>query len=289
MLFLCGVTRCHLPTAGWLDSPAIFQRALHCPDRRRQALCRFTAPRVDNPGRLPQPRICIPAARFIATAAPRVDNDRRMSTGNEQCRDPQETLSLGAGGSGSLSAHTISKLLIEHQQGIPDARDALIQVIYDELRQIAGRVLKEEITRDQSLGITGLVHEAYLKIESYGLFDRALNSRQLFGAVHRAMRQVLTDRARDRHAAPQGTVRRLPLDDHLEKVERLSDCSMAELHASLEKLASLRAQAAEIIDMRLFGELNNQSISELLEVPVSTVETEFRFGRALLYQELKGE
>lgn len=214
-----------------------------------------------------------------------------MTASDGQSRGlPPASAAGNGGGSSAVSDHAISRLLADYQQGSPDAKDALIQVIYDELKQIARRVLRVEMTRDQSLGITGLVHEAYLRIESNGLFNRVDNSRHLFGAVHRAMRQVLVDRARYRNAQkrPDGH-RRLSLDDHLDKLEQISRCSMLELHDSLEKLATKHARAAEVLDMRLFGELDMQSIAELLEVSLSTVEADFRFARAMLFQELNGE
>lgn len=214
-----------------------------------------------------------------------------MANRDEHLQGTPVTQSLSDGsGSASLSGHSISRLLIQYQAGSPEAKDALLQVIYDELRQIALRVLSTGMTDDESLGITGLVHEAYLHIESTGLFERVENRRQLFCAVHRAMRQVLADRARDRVAQKRGEPRqRLPLDDRLDKLEQIGRCSMVRLHESLETLAAMHSRAAEVIDLRLLGELDHRSISDLLEVPLSTVDAEFRFGRAVLFQELSGE
>lgn len=184
-------------------------------------------------------------------------------------------------------SHRISLLLEAFRDGHPDAKGDLVQTIYDELKQLAGSLLRKEHSPDQSLQITDLVQELYLRLEGTRLFERAPNRRYLFGAVHRALRRILADRARRRNAQKRaGGWRRIPLDDDIDSFQARSRCDLVELHEALEKLGRDHPRAATVVDLRMFGDLDQSAIAEMLQVSVSTVEADFRFARALLREEL---
>ena len=57
----------------------------------------------------------------------------------------------------------ITDLLLELRSGDPTALDRLFPLVYQELRRVAHRQLQVE-REDHTLGTTGLVHEAYLRL-----------------------------------------------------------------------------------------------------------------------------
>jgi RNA polymerase sigma factor (TIGR02999 family) len=176
-----------------------------------------------------------------------------------------------------------------HRRGDPEAKDELLSRIYQELKLVARGLLRRELNAQDSCRSTDLVHDAYLRLELGKLFDRAENRRHLFGAVQRAMRQVLVDRARYAAAAsrPQRQ-RRLPLDDVINRVEQMGNCALVDLHELIEALDRDFPRAAEILDMKIFGNLSQREIADLLNLSLSTVEAELRFARASIRKQLGG-
>ena len=88
-------------------------------------------------------------------------------------------------------------LLLERlRAGDQSALNELVTALYGELRRIAARQLRGE-RRSHTLQITGLVHEAYLKLA--GDIPRGFSDRAHFlSVVSIVMRQVLVDYARAR-------------------------------------------------------------------------------------------
>ena len=83
------------------------------------------------------------------------------------------------------------------REGDEQAKGELIVRVYDELRRVAGRLMRRERT-GHTLSTTGVVHEAVIRLLDKAVFDRAANRSYLFAAAARAMRQVLVDHARRR-------------------------------------------------------------------------------------------
>lgn len=67
---------------------------------------------------------------------------------------------------GTVSAKPVSALLVKWKRGDQDALQSLMPLVYDELRRIAHRHLRAE-RPDHTLRSTELVHEAYLRLESF--------------------------------------------------------------------------------------------------------------------------
>ncbi len=110
----------------------------------------------------------------------------------------------------------VTQLLVMAREGDREAMDRLLPLVYTELRRVAERQLRGE-RREHTLGASGLIHEAYLKLVDQMQVD--WQSREHFFAVSaRAMRQVLIDYARKKNAenaavigiAPRSTARVFP-------------------------------------------------------------------------------
>src|SRR5215475_1418156 len=96
----------------------------------------------------------------------------------------------------------VTTLLAELSAGRREALDRLIPVVYEELRQIAHRRLRDERS-GHTLSTTALVHETYLKlagVERANWRDRV----HFFGVAANAMRRILIDHARTRHREKRG-------------------------------------------------------------------------------------
>lgn len=163
--------------------------------------------------------------------------------------------------------------------------DALLPEVYDELREIARRLLSKE-RRDHTLQPTEIVHEAFLKLR--GRVEVA-NAVHLKALVARAVRQILIDHAR-RRARPihGGHLVRVTLAganalaedrrDRLEDVER----ALAGLAAGTDE----GSESADVAVLRYFGGLTDSEIATVKGRSVKWVYLRWAYARAWLKREL---
>jgi RNA polymerase sigma factor (TIGR02999 family) len=183
------------------------------------------------------------------------------------------------------SSGRVSKLLVEWGQGDLDARDALIPLVYDELRRVARRHLARE-RPDHTLQSAALVHEAYLRLvhkESPQWQNRA----HFFGVAAQIMRHLLVNHARDRRAAKRGAgVPRVTLDPQI-ALPQVREVDLVALDDALIKLASLDSHRSRIIELRFFGGLSIEETSVVLSISPATVKREWATARVWLQREMK--
>ena len=180
----------------------------------------------------------------------------------------------------------VTRLLHDAQAGDPVALNEALRQMYDALHGIARAQLGNE-QMERTLSATALVNEAYLKVFGGSEAPDWANRRHLLGVAARAMREVLVDSARRRHAAkrPRET-------DRLQITEismKLSDgVDYSALVECLDMLATLDRRQADIVAMRFFMGMSAEQIAVALEVSTSTVQREWRLARAWLQRELAG-
>src|SRR5438067_9667572 len=126
-------------------------------------------------------------------------------------------------------------LLTAVERGEPKAADELLELVYQELRQLATRKMAQE-PPGQTLQPTALVHEAWLRL--VGAQDPTFKDRtHFFRAAAEAMRHILIDRARrkctERHG---GGYQRVDFDG-LDLVAAGPDDEILSVNEALEKLA----------------------------------------------------
>ena len=172
----------------------------------------------------------------------------------------------------------------------PDERaqaEALLPLIYDELRGLAGGYLRRERV-GHTLEPTALVHEAFLRVQKQtGVAWK--NPGHLRAVTAQAMRRVLVDHARGKQTAKRGAGER-PLTMQTDLVgaeDRALD--VLDLESALEKLTALNERQGKIAVLRLFGGLGPKEIGAALELSETTVGDEWRFARAWLGRELASE
>jgi RNA polymerase sigma factor (TIGR02999 family) len=181
----------------------------------------------------------------------------------------------------------LTAILGEVRDGRADAQERLVRVIYAELRRIAGGLMRRE-GPGHTLQPSALVHETLLRLLDGDALADVPNRRYLFAAAAQAMRQVLVDHARCRHAAKRlgGRIRR-PLDAALVAYEQ-QGLDVLALHDALDQLARSNPRQAQVVTLRFFGGLSVPEVAAALEVSDTTVEGDWRFARAWLHDQLGG-
>lgn len=189
-----------------------------------------------------------------------------------------------------MSAETrseITQILKRVRKEGVSAYEALLPLVYDELRNMAGGYLRHE-RLDHTLQPTALVHEAYLKlVDQTGL---ELNDRRHFLAVAaRAMRQILVDYARQHRAAKRGgRLLKLTLDEALTPIVN-DDIDLVALSDALAELELLDERKGRVVVLRFFGGLTNEEAAHELGISPKTAEADWYMARAWLRRALTGD
>jgi RNA polymerase sigma factor (TIGR02999 family) len=184
------------------------------------------------------------------------------------------------------SSSEVTALLRRWSAGEESARDQLIPLVYDGLRELAHRRLGRA-PLENSLDTTELVHEAYLRLvdaRRVELPDRA----NFLALASEVMRNLLIDRARARLTEKRGGGIR-PSD--LDEAEWVSDEhleSVADLDDALLRLAKLRPRQGQLLQHRYFGGLTLEESASATGVSLATAKRELRFARAWLALEIRG-
>jgi RNA polymerase sigma factor (TIGR02999 family) len=191
-----------------------------------------------------------------------------------------------------LDQQQTTLLLRRAAGGDAGAADELLPLVYDELRELAGRYMAAERAQ-HTLQPTALINEAWLRMlgeRTTGEQTPAWQNRAHFvGLAARAMRQVLIDHARRRDACKRGGgEQRLPLDAALD-VYSESGPDLLVLEEALSKLETLDPQLVRIVELRFFAGADNQDAAAALGVSTRTIERGWKTAQAWLRAELGGE
>ena len=162
--------------------------------------------------------------------------------------------------------------------------DELVPVVYDELRRLAQKYLSRERS-NHTLQTTALVHEAYLRLIDQKAVDWE-NRAQFFGIAARMMRRILINHANDRQAKKrQGYATRISLDDAVNLFEK-AELDLAVLDEALNELAQLDPKQAELVELRFFGGLTIEEVSEVLGISPATTKREWDSAKLWLRRRL---
>ena len=180
----------------------------------------------------------------------------------------------------------VTGLLIKWRQGDKAALDALIPLVYRELRGVAGARLQGERAR-RSLQTTALVHETYLRLVD--LHRLTLENRTHFFAVAaRLMRQILVDHARRTQAEKRGGGMTMVTIEAVSPAFAPNIVDVLALDQVLEELASMEERLCRVVELRFFAGLTIDEAAEALDVSPATVERDWAVAKAWLYDRLAG-
>jgi RNA polymerase sigma factor (TIGR02999 family) len=176
-------------------------------------------------------------------------------------------------------------LLNAVEKGDSHAAGRLLELVYQELRQLATHKMAQE-SPGQTLQPTALVHEAWLRL--IGSENRSFANRaHFFSAAAEAMRRILIDRARRRRTQRHGGgYVRVDLEGCDLAVPQADDELLA-VHEALDELAKGHPVQAEVVKLRYFGGRTNEEVAEILGVSLATVKNYWAFSRAWLLQKIK--
>lgn len=179
----------------------------------------------------------------------------------------------------------VTDLLARWSDGDEQAAGELFRVVHQELRRIARRHVARA-GAGHTLQTTAVVNEAYLRL--VGQRSRWRDRAHFFAVSAKAMRHILIDHARARgYAKRGGGARPVTLDEALAPSSPKPAALLA-LDEALERLATESPRRSQVVELRYFGGLKNNEIAEVLQVSPATVERDWRYARAWLYQELEG-
>jgi RNA polymerase sigma factor (TIGR02999 family) len=178
----------------------------------------------------------------------------------------------------------VTELLVRWRGGDREALDALMPLVYNELRRIAGHYLRNE-RPGHTLQSTALVNEAYVRLVAQD-FPQWQNRAHFFAVAAQLMRQILVDHARNRRAAKRGGgVCKLALEEAQENPFPL-DVDVIALDDALKTLAAMDEQQSRVVELKFFAGLSIDDTAEVLGVSSSTVKRDWITARAWLYREL---
>ncbi len=184
-----------------------------------------------------------------------------------------------------MDAGRTTQLLRRLAAGDAGAGEALLPLVYAELRELAARAMADERT-GHTLQPTALVNEAWLRLVASSAPPAVEDRAHFLRLCARAMRHVLVDHARARAAQKRaGSARRVPLDELLSSFEERR-LDLLALHEALERLEAVDDALARLVDLRYFAGLTIEETAGALGSSTATVERDWRVARLWLRREL---
>lgn len=182
------------------------------------------------------------------------------------------------------SSSDVTKTLYELSQGEAAKADALMPLVYNQLRALAAQMLKHERS-ENTLQATALVHEAYIKLVDQSRVDWKGKS-HFFAIGATIMHRILVDHARSKQRIKRGgDLRRVELGDAPE-LSLYNYEDILSVNEAWQKLDAIDPIQARIVELRFFGGLTVAEVAEVLKMSKRKVEYEWEMIRAWLRREL---
>ena len=179
----------------------------------------------------------------------------------------------------------VTRILEALAHGNPTAADALLPLVYQELRKLAAHKMAGQAP-GHTLQPTALVHEAWLRLAGNqpGQFDGRAH---FFAAAAEAMRHILIDSARRKRAVRHGGGQvRVNIED-VEITSVAEDDELLAVNDVLDKLAAEDPRKAELAKLRYFAGMTFEEAAEVLGISVATAKRDWAYARAFLYEEIQ--
>ena len=184
-----------------------------------------------------------------------------------------------------MTEETITQLLARWGSGDPEAAEQVLPLIYQELRRIAARQLRQE-RAGHTLQATAIVNEAYLRLLGQPGLEWPSRAHFFAFSAH-LIRRILVDYARRRNRAKRGG-----LAEKLTPVE-MADLALEKspdliaLDEALSGLEKVDPRKATVVELKFFGGLTLEEIAAQLGISAETVSREWRRAKAWLYDQLQ--
>lgn len=178
----------------------------------------------------------------------------------------------------------ITDMLRGARGGTRAAVDALMPVLYDELRRLAQARIADAPAQ-RSLGTTGLVHELYLRLVDQSRVEWP-DRLHFYGYAATAMRHILVDEARRRAADKRSVAATMSFAtaDVLPDADDIETSDWIYLDQALERLRACSARLAQVVELRVFAGLTAEEVAELLGLSLRTVKRDWHKARLVLHR-----
>jgi RNA polymerase sigma factor (TIGR02999 family) len=181
----------------------------------------------------------------------------------------------------------VTALLGDWSRGDRTALNELLPLVYAELRRVALRQLRKE-RANHTLQPTALVHEVFIRLVDQRRVDWQ-NRAHFFGVAANVMRRVLVDHARRHGARKRGEGVPCVSIDEARDVAAPNELPVLALDQALDRLETVDAELARIVELRAFGGLTVEEAAHVLGVSPSTAKRDWRTAKAWLNRELGSE
>jgi RNA polymerase sigma factor (TIGR02999 family) len=188
--------------------------------------------------------------------------------------------------SSSSDSEHLTTLLNSIGKNEKHAVNELLPVVYDELRRMAHRELKNE-RPGHTLNTTALVHEAYIKLVQNPPKGDWEGRRHFFIIAARAMRQVLVNYARARNALKRGSGGEPAELDESYYLSPEKTGELLELDEALSRLETMDERLSNVVECRYFGGYGIEETADILGISSATVKRDWTSARAWLYSQIK--
>ena len=181
----------------------------------------------------------------------------------------------------------LTVLLQRADGGDASAAEQILPLVYGELRKLAASKMARE-SAGHTLQPTALVHEAWLRLGGEAQ-PQWKNRAHFFSAAAEAMRRILIESARRRHALRHG--------GGMEKVSanatgfdvaapEMGDEELLQLHEALDALALHDPRKAELVKQWYFVGLSLEQIAVVLDISARTADRDLAYAKAWLGKEI---
>jgi RNA polymerase sigma factor (TIGR02999 family) len=181
---------------------------------------------------------------------------------------------------------TLSSLIAGAERGDRQAADALFTQLYSELHRMAQRQLVRS-GGGVSLGVTTLLHEAYLDIA--GRDGTVFPDRARFMAyAARVMRGLIVDYARGGRAQKRGGGFEITSIESDLQDPASDERELARLSAAVDELATVDKVLAEVVDLKFFCGFSFAEIATMRGVSERTIQRHWEKARLYLFRSVRG-
>ena len=179
----------------------------------------------------------------------------------------------------------VTLMLAAVRAGDDAAAERLFDLLYAELRQVAAQKMARE-SADHTLQPTALVHEAWLRLGADAQ-PHWQNRAHFFAAAAEAMRRILVDRARRKHAQRRGAGAKHVGIDGLQIAGPVDDDQLLALNEALDRLAAVDPPKAELVKLRYFVGLTTEQAAKVMNVSEPTAKRWWAYAKAWLFREMQ--
>ena len=179
----------------------------------------------------------------------------------------------------------VTRILDRVQRGEAKAAEELLPLVYNELRRLAAHKMAGEAP-GQTLQPTALVHEAWLRLgarENQSWQGRT----HFFAAAAEAMRRILIDNARRKHAVRHGGGQERMDMEEVEIAAPGEEEELLEVNEALDRFAAVDARKAELVKLRYFVGMTLAEAAQVLGVSEPTAKRWWSYSRAWLFTEIR--